>query len=55
MLTTQNTAITSDVNDVSSTDVAALEVKLMEAQTIYNMSLSVGSKVLPASLSDYLS
>ena len=55
MLTTQNTAITSDVNDVSSTDVAALAVKLMEAQTIYNMSLSVGSKVLPASLSDYLS
>ena len=55
MLTTQNTSITSDVNDVSSTDVAALAVKLMEAQTIYNMSLSVGGKVLPASLADYLS
>ena len=55
MLSTQNTSITSDITDVSSTDVAALAVQLMTAQTIYNMSLSVGSKILPKSLADYLS
>ena len=55
MLGTQNTSITSDITDVSSTDVAALAVQLMTAQTIYNMSLSVGSKILPKSLADYLS
>jgi flagellar hook-associated protein 3 FlgL len=55
MLTTQNQTITGDVTDVSGTDVAALAVKMMTAQTIYNMSLSVGSKILPPSLSDYLS
>lgn len=55
MLTTQNESITSDVTDVSSTDVSKLAVQLMEAQTIYNMSLSVGSKILPPSLADYLS
>ena len=55
MLSTQNTSITSDITDVSSTDVAAFAVQLMTAQTIYNMSLSVGSKILPKSLADYLS
>lgn len=55
MLETQNTAIKSDVNNVSGTDIAALAVQLMTAKTIYNMSLSVGSKILPQSLADYLS
>lgn len=55
MLDTQSLAITSDVNDVSGTDVAALAVQLMTARTIYNMSLSIGSKILPPSLADYLS
>lgn len=54
MLTTQNESITSDITDVSSTDVAYLATKLMEYQTIYSMSLSVGSKILPGSLADYL-
>lgn len=54
MLTTQNQSITSDITDVSSTDVAYLATKLMEYQTIYSMSLSVGSKILPGSLADYL-
>lgn len=54
MLDKQNEAITSDLNDVSATDVAELAVKLMAAQTIYNMSLSVGSRILPPSLADYL-
>lgn len=54
MLTKQNETITNDINDVSATDVAELAVKLMQAQTIYNMSLSVGSRILPPSLADYL-
>jgi len=55
MLTSQGTAITGDISSVADTDVAALAVQLMTAETIYNMSLSVGSKVLPKSLVDYLS
>ena len=54
MLDTQNEIITSDITEVSATDVAELAVKLMEAQTIYNMSLSLGARILPASLADYL-
>ena len=55
MLTTQSESITSDITNVSATDVAALSVQYMEAQTVYNMSLAMGSKVLPQSLADYLS
>lgn len=54
MLDTQNLSITSDISDVSSTDVAELATKLMEYQTIYSLSLSVGSKILPGTLADYL-
>lgn len=54
MLTTQNVTITGDISRVSDTDVAALAVNLMSAQLIYNMSLSVGGKILPGSLADYL-
>ncbi|WP_303725385.1 flagellar hook-associated protein FlgL [Anaerovibrio lipolyticus] len=54
MLVTQDESITSDITDVSSTDVAKLATKLMEYQTIYSLSLSVGSKILPGTLADYL-
>ena len=54
MLTTQDESIISDITDVSSTDVAKLATKLMEYQTIYSLSLSVGSKILPGTLADYL-
>jgi len=54
MLTTQNEIITGDITDTSSTDVARLAVKLMQEQTIYNMSLSLGGRILPQSLADYL-
>ena len=54
MLTTQNVTITGDISSVADTDVAELAVKLMSAQLIYNMSLSVGGKILPGSLADYL-
>lgn len=54
MLTTQGELITSDITDVSATDVAELAVKLMQENTVYNMSLSLGARILPQSLSDYL-
>ena len=49
-----NEIITGDITDVSSTDVARLAVQLMQEQTIYNMSLSLGARILPQSLADYL-
>lgn len=55
MLSSQKLTITGDISSVADTDVAALSVQLMTAETIYSMSLSVGSKVLPKSLADYLS
>lgn len=54
MLTSQTEYITSDIADVASTDVSVLATKLMELQTLYQLSLSVGSKVLPSTLADYL-
>ncbi len=54
MLTTMNEQITQDITDVHSTDIAKLSVSLMEAQTVYQLSLSVGSRILPPTLADYL-
>jgi flagellar hook-associated protein 3 FlgL len=51
----QNTQIQTDITNNSAADIAALIVKLQTAQTLYNMSLSVGAKIMPMSLSDYLS
>ncbi len=48
-------SIQKDITDTSSTDVAKLAVQLMQASAIYNMSLSVGARILPPTLSDYLS
>lgn len=55
MLDNQNVLIKQDVTDVSSADVAELATKLMEEQTVYNMSLALGARILPQSLADYLS
>ena len=55
MLGNQGEIITADITNVDSTDVAQLAVKLMQEQTIYNISLSLGARILPKSLSDYLS
>ena len=54
MLGNQQTLIQGDITDVMSADVAKLATKLMESQTVYNMSLSLGARILPKSLSDYL-
>ena len=54
MLDNQSTTITNDITNVSGTDVAELATKLMELTTLYNMALSLGGRVLPQSLADYL-
>lgn len=54
MLDKQNETITEDISNASDADVAKLAVMMMTMQTIYNMSLSVGSRILPQSLTDYL-
>lgn len=46
--------ITEDINNVSGTDIARLATRLMELTTLYNMSLSMGGRILPQSLADYL-
>jgi flagellar hook-associated protein 3 FlgL len=51
----QNTQIQTDITNNSATDVAKLIVQLKTTQTLYNMSLQVGSNILPQSLADYLS
>ena len=54
MLESQEEYILNDITDVSSTDVAKLAVNMMELQTTYQLSLSVGSRILPPTLADYL-
>ncbi len=54
MLDNQSTTITNDITNVSGTDIANLATRLMEITTLYNMSLSLGGRVLPQSLADYL-
>ena len=54
MLETHADNITESINNVSGTDVARLATKLMELTTLYNMSLSIGGRILPQSLADYL-
>ena len=54
MLDNQSAIITGDITDLSGTDVAELATQLMELTTIYNLALSLGGRVLPQSLADYL-
>lgn len=54
ILTNHKENITKDITDVSSTDVAELATKMMQQQTIMSMSLSMGARILPLSLVDYL-
>ena len=54
MLDNQNAIITGDITDVESADVAELATQLMELTTVYNLALSLGGRVLPQSLADYL-
>jgi flagellar hook-associated protein 3 FlgL len=54
MLDNQSVIITGDITELSGTDVAELATKLMELTNIYNLALSLGGRVLPQSLADYL-
>ena len=54
MLITQNETITSDIVDVSGTDVAKLATDLMEQSSVMSLALSMGGRILPMSLADYL-
>ncbi|MBP3690848.1 MAG: hypothetical protein J6I74_05935, partial [Schwartzia sp.] len=54
MVQTQEENILDDITNASSTDVAKLAVNMMELQTTYKLSLSVGSRILPPTLADYL-
>ena len=54
VLTDHKENITRDITNVSSADVAELAMKMMQQQTIMSMSLSMGARILPLSLVDYL-
>ena len=54
MLEAQGDNITEDLTNVSGADIAQLATKLMELTTLYNLSLSMGGRILPQSLADYL-
>ena len=54
MLERQGDNITEDITNVSGADIAQLATKLMEMTTLYNLSLSIGGRILPQSLADYL-
>ena len=54
VLTDYGENITRDITNVSSTDVAELAMKMMQQQTVMSMSLSMGARILPLSLVDYL-
>lgn len=54
MLEAQGENITEDITNVSGADIAQLSVKLMQMTTLYNLALSLGGRILPQSLADYL-
>ena len=54
MLETQGDVITEDITNTTGTDVAELATRLMEMTSLYNMALSLGGRILPVSLADYL-
>lgn len=49
-----NTVITGDISTVSDAKVDEVITDLQMAEIVYRLSLSVGSKILPPSLADYL-
>ena len=49
-----NAVITGDISTVSDSKVDEVITNLQMAETVYRLSLSVGSKILPPSLADYL-
>ncbi len=54
MLNTQSQQVLGDITEVHSTDVSKLAVDMMTQQTVYNLSLNIGARILPQTLTDYL-
>ena len=54
MLNAQADNITEDITNVSGADIAQLATKLMQQTALYNLSLSLGGRILPQSLADYI-
>ena len=54
MLENQADNITEEITNVSGADIAQLATKLMQQTALYNLSLSLGGRILPQSLADYL-
>ncbi len=54
MLTTQEQQVLGDITEIHSTDVSKLAVDMMTLQTVYNLSLNVGARILPPTLVDYI-
>ncbi len=54
MLNTQEQQVLGDITEVHSTDVSKLAVDMMTQQTVYNLSLNIGARILPQTLTDYL-
>lgn len=54
MLNNQADNITEDITNVSGADIAKLATQLMQQTALYNLSLSLGGRILPQSLADYL-
>ncbi|WP_196592597.1 flagellin [Pectinatus sottacetonis] len=51
----QNVVIKDNINNVNGINVPEIATKLMTAQTIYNISISMGKNVIPKTIADYLS
>lgn len=54
MMESKNTTITDDINTASAANIPKLITDMQMAETVYRLSLSVGSKIIPPSLADYL-
>lgn len=54
MMEDKNTVIKGDISNASDAKVDEVITNLQMAEIVYRLSLSVGSKILPPSLSDYL-
>ena len=54
MMESKNTTIKDDINTASAANIPKLITDMQMAETVYRLSLSVGSKIIPPSLADYL-
>lgn len=54
MLITQQESLMDDINYIGGTDISKLATQLAQYQTIYSLSISMGGKLFPGTLADYL-